>query len=381
MNENTFHKWYEPLEPHFNSIQDAMPSKKFAAIEAVLHLLLIISPEADPRKAYLLFAQYQLIGTAQCNAMDHLLQCARTTLGYYRSRKYWQDDLAEYCDARYTAIRAFSVTTDDDKASLSKAEPNYPHSYEKRCEEWGQFWESFGVRKPELPMAENGRFSYSYLASENGEREKVSVTLSKRHEKVQNATVFPTKIHWPTIKITIDELLECARQMQEMKPNDYCYQILQQNIIKEVHNGNVSVSQELNIEQVVNIVGMVGSGKSTLIKVLSFWAHLHQKQIVVVVDTVTEVLNLWQYLHEFGIQCSPLVGRGERLKYINQIEKSGETCLPLQLSKYLTNSCIIDGMDDSREESIVFGKEPCYSLKKAVIIYARISMCAQVQKC
>lgn len=357
-------KWYEPLEPYFNAIQDSMPSSRFAAIEAVLHLLLTIAPEADPRKAYLLFAQYQLIGTAQCNSMDHLLQCARNTLGYYRSRKYWQDDLSEYCGAKYAAIRAFLVTVDGDKASLSKEEPNYPHCYEMRSKEWGWFWQNTSERKQELPTAENGRFSYAFLGSENSEFEKVSVTLSKKRVKVQSTTVFPTETCRDPIKITIDELLSCAKQMQEIHPNDYCYQILQQNIIKEVHNSNVSVSQELNIKQVVNIVGMVGSGKSTLIKVLSFWAHLHQKQIVVVVDTVTEVLNLWQYLYELGVQCSPLIGRGERLKYINQIVKSGETCLPLQLSQYLTSSCIIDGMDDAREESIAFGKEPCYALKK-----------------
>lgn len=164
--------------------------------------------------------------------------------------------------------------------------------------------------------------------------------------------------------------------MREINPNDYCYHILQQNVIKEVDNGKVSLCQELNIDQVVNIVGMVGSGKSTLIKVLSFWAHVHQKQMIVVVDTVTEVLNLWQYLNRFGVQCSPLIGRGERLKYINQIVKPGETCLPEQLSQYLTNACVVDGVDEAREDSIVFGKEPCYSLKKG-----RNHLCPYFDKC
>ena len=37
-------KWYEPLEPYFNSIPDAMPRMRFATIEAVLHLLYINAP-------------------------------------------------------------------------------------------------------------------------------------------------------------------------------------------------------------------------------------------------------------------------------------------------------------------------------------------------
>ena len=146
-------KWYEPLEPHFNSISDAMPSMRFATIEAVLHLLYINAPEADPQKAYLLFAQYQLIGITQCSAMDHLLQNARHTFGYYRSRKYWQDDFSEYCDPKYSAIRAFSVTSDAGGLHLTKAETGYPYSYEKRCMEWNRFWNTAGEKKQELPVA------------------------------------------------------------------------------------------------------------------------------------------------------------------------------------------------------------------------------------
>ena len=369
-------KWYEPLEPHFNSIPDNVPSERFAAIEAVLHLLYINAPDADPQKAYLLFAQYQLIGITQCSTMDHLLQNARSTLGYYRSRKYWQDDFSKYCDSKYDAIRAFSITSDADGLHLSKAAPVYPYSYEKRCAEWERFWKVPSEKKQELPVAEDGKFSYIYQGNENGEAERVYVSFSKKQEKVLGLEQCPQREAKAPIRITVADLLECAKKMREINPNDYCYLILQQNVIKEVNNGKVSLCQELNIEQVVNIVGMVGSGKSTLIKVLSFWANLNQKRMVVVVDTVTEVINLWQYLAGFDVQCSPLIGRGERLKYINQIVKPGATCLSERLSQYLTNACVVDGMDDAREDSIVFGKEPCYSLKKG-----RNHLCPFFDKC
>lgn len=368
--------WYEPLEPHFNSIPDNVPSERFAAIEAVLHLLYINAPDADPQKAYLLFAQYQLIGITQCSTMDYLLQNARSTLGYYRSRKYWQDDFSKYCDSKYDAIRAFSITSDADGLHLSKAAPVFPYSYEKRCAEWERFWKVPSEKKQELPVAEDGKYSYIYQGNENAEAERVHVAFPKKQEKVLGLAQCLQREAKAPIRITVADLLECAKKMREINPNDYCYLILQQNVIKEVNNGKVSLCQELNIEQVVNIVGMVGSGKSTLIKVLSFWAHLNQKRMVVVVDTVTEVINLWQYLAGFDVQCSPLIGRGERLKYINQIAKPGATCLSEQLSRYLTSACVVDGMDDAREDSIVFGKEPCYSLKKG-----RNHLCPFFDKC
>ena len=73
--------WYAPLAAQFQGMDEPMPLARFAAIEAVLHLLALNAPAADPVKAYLLFAQYQLIGTTACTAMEHTLQQARHTLG------------------------------------------------------------------------------------------------------------------------------------------------------------------------------------------------------------------------------------------------------------------------------------------------------------
>lgn len=83
--------WYAPLAARFQGMEEPMPLARFAAIEAILHLLALNAPATDPAKAYLLFTQYQLIGTTACTAMEHTLQQARHTLGYYRSQKYWQD--------------------------------------------------------------------------------------------------------------------------------------------------------------------------------------------------------------------------------------------------------------------------------------------------
>ena len=132
--------WYAPLAAQFQTIEEPMPIARFAAIEAVLYLLALNAPDADPVKAYLLFTQYQLIGTTACTDMEHTLQRARYTLGYYRSQKYWQDDLRDYQDPRYDAVRAFSFEEIDGTISFSKAEGPYPYPYEDRQKEWARFW-------------------------------------------------------------------------------------------------------------------------------------------------------------------------------------------------------------------------------------------------
>ena len=42
--------WYAPLSAQFQTIEEAMPLSRFAAIEAVLHLLALNAPDSDPTK-------------------------------------------------------------------------------------------------------------------------------------------------------------------------------------------------------------------------------------------------------------------------------------------------------------------------------------------
>lgn len=365
MTKKDLNTWYLPLQAYYCRIENAMPIGRFASIEAVLHLLISHAEVPEPEKAYLLFSQYQLIGMSEGTADDHQLQAARYTLGCYRSRKYWQDDLDMYRSSLYEGLRAFTFEVEDGKTILKKNHAKFPYSYNDRLCEWERFWSESYNCKEEYPMAGEGSYFYYVNSKDDSDKsEKIKVTFSKSslHPSATNNTL-KKRAHEP-ITITISELLKCAKEMQEINASDYCYQILKSNIIKEVNNGKVFISENLTVEKVVNIVGMVGSGKSTLIKVLSYWAQKNNKKLVIVLDTVAEVFNLWKYLHKMNVTCSPLIGRNERLKYINQIAEPGKTCLPKEFSQYLTNTCLVDGMNDTENDSITYGKEPCFSLKQ-----------------
>lgn len=375
MKNNDRNTWYAPLASQFQLIEEAMPLSRFAAIEAVLYLLSLTAPDADPAKAYLLFTQYQLIGTTQCSNLEHTLQRARFKLGYYRSQKYWQDDLREYRKKRYDAVRAFSVQEVDEKRSFSKTIGPYPYPYEERAKEWVRFWPECveGLKTP--TYAETGTYRYQY-SLESGDSETVHVKLNSAG--VDTAWSIPVeKSCRPPITISIKELLSTAEKMAEICQGDPCFTILKANILKEVNGSTVQPCSELTIREVVNMVGMVGAGKSTLIKVLSVWFHQHGLRMAVVVDTVAETLSLQKYLSSLGVAASPLIGRSERMKYINQVSQPDEICLSASYSQYLTPACLIDGMDEQHDAAIVFGKEPCYSLKKGNQHY----LCPYFEQC
>jgi len=363
MKKNNQDVWYASLSAQFQMIDDAMPLSRFAAIEAVLYLLMLNAPNADPAKAYLLFTQYQLIGTTECTPMEHTLQRARHTLGYYRSQKYWQDDLRDYREQRYDAVRAFSLKEVDGILSFSKAEDTYPYPYEEREKEWKRFWPEHIDASSSPSYAGKGTYKYVYPNPESGETETVHVKFDNGYVSPALPPVSEKRCRKP-ILISLDELLAAAEEMSEICPGDPCYTILKTNILKQIVGTAVQSCTELTIREVVNIVGMVGAGKSTLIKVLAFWCYRNGYRAAIVVDTVAEVLNLQKYLSSLSVAASPLIGRNERLKYINQVTQPNETCLPPGFSQYLTPACLIDGMDAQHSGAISFGKEPCYSLKK-----------------
>ena len=211
--KNNKNVWYAPLLAQFQAIEDAMPLSRFAAIEAVLHLLTLTAPDVDPTKAYLLFTQYQLIGAKECTAMEHTLQQARNMLGYYRSQKYWQDDLRDYRAPRYNAVRAFSFQEIDGTVSFSKTEGTYPYPYAERQKEWGRFWPECFEDSRALSYAEAETYRYVYPNLENGEVETIQVKFDNNYvPSVQPTT--PEKGYRPPIVISSDELLNAAKEME-----------------------------------------------------------------------------------------------------------------------------------------------------------------------
>ena len=289
------HEWYKPLEPHF--CKEHMPLDRFAKTEAVLHLLSISDPDADPQKAYLLFARYYVIGTDQCTAIESQLERARSSLKYYRSKKYWQDDLRRYCHSDYNALRAFAIDASQDQWGFKRNQETYPYRYEERLSEWEILWNQPPSERENFPMAEKGSYFYSAPSkiAENEVRDRISVTF-QRTDTPQIPLRVLEKGARESIHVPIKELLDCAKEMKNRGLGDYYWDILSQNRLLAVENDKTVRTDALHIHHVTNLVGMVGSGKSTLMKILAFWANRHQRRIVIVVDTVAETFQLWRFL-------------------------------------------------------------------------------------
>lgn len=348
-----------------NYLSTSVNLDDFIKAEMTLALLEKCKPEGDPTKAYLLLHNYSLMGEVVCDETAFLLQKAHRLLHSCSSKMNWAKVLENYRNAQ-SEFCLYIFTEKIEKGSkVLKFARNTELAVEPdRADVYFEYIRKHKEEK-HFGYAKGGKYSYSI-------KDKTSSTVYSADVEIPDCTPQmpispPPKKTRKKISVSTDELLASAAEMAEKKPDDYCYSILKSNTLKAVTEGNVKSANRLEIDKITNLVGMVGSGKSTLMKVLSYHLAKADKKVVLVLDTVSSVLEMCSYLSQFGVSVSPVIGRSGREKYIDQVAKAHEKYLQNEYSKYLTAPCIIDGMAKNKSDKSsapMFGNEPCRSLMK-----------------
>lgn len=357
------------LETIKRSLRNYLPTSvnidDFIKAEMTLALLEKCKPEGDPTKAYLLLHNYSLLGEVVGDDTAFLFQKAHRLLHSCSSKMNWVKVLENYRNAQ----SEFCLYIFTEKIEKGSKVLKFARNTELAVEPDRAYVYFEYIRKHKedrhFGYAKGGKYSYSI-------KDKTSSTVYSADVKIPDRTPQmpvspPPKKTRKTISVSTDELLASAAEMAEKKPDDYCYSILKSNTLKAVTEGNVKSANRLEIDKITNLVGMVGSGKSTLMKVLSYHLAKADKKVVLVLDTVSSVLEMCYYLSQFGVSVSPVIGRSGREKYIDQVAKAQEKYLQNEYSKYLTAPCIIDGMAKNKSDKSsapMFGNEPCRSLMK-----------------
>lgn len=362
------------LETIKRSLRNYLPTSvnldDFIKAEMTLALLEKCKPEGDPTKAYLLLHNYSLLGEVVCDETAFLLQKAHRLLHSCSSKMNWAKVLENYRNAQ-SEFCLYIFTEKIEKGSkVLKFARNTELAVEPdRADVYFDYIRNHKEEK-HFGYAKGGEYSYSI-------KDKTSSTVYSADVEIPDCTPQmpispPPKKTRKKISVSTDELLASAAEMAEKKPDDYCYSILKSNTLKAVTEGNVKSANRLEIDKITNLVGMVGSGKSTLMKVLSYHLAKADKKVVLVLDTVSSVLEMCSYLSQFGVSVSPVIGRSGREKYIDQVAKAQEKYLQNEYSKYLTAPCIIDGMAKNKSDKSsapMFGNELCRSLMKNKMHY------------
>src|SRR5690606_37437410 len=80
-------------------------------------------------------------------------------------------------------------------------------------------------------------------------------------------------------------------------------------LIRDDTQGEFVPSEQLRVDRLMNLVGMVGAGKSTLRDILAFWAATETgRRITIVVGDVAETLAIVDQFDRLGVEAAPIVG-------------------------------------------------------------------------
>ena len=352
------------IESLKKTLRSYLPSEidlnDFIKTEMTLAVLEHLAPNEDAGQAYLLLHNYSLIGNITEKDETHFLQNAHICLRYCSSKQRWEQLLEMYREDVPEQLCFYKLSDElyDGKNILKLRRNEKATIASDRIDIYLEHIKRF---------SENHNTNYAKACKYQywiGNEDKPWAEVNIPEHKTKLPVIPDAKSEIPAIKITLSELLKSAKEMQEIYPDDYCYDALQSNTIRTVNNGHVVKAEELSINEVVNMVGMVGAGKSTLMKVLAYHLSKQNKKIVIVLDTVADTFHMYSYFRRLNMNVTPLIGRNEREKYIYQVAEQGEKFIKSEYSEYLTAPCIVGGMAQSDNKTVRYGKEPCKKLIK-----------------
>lgn len=156
----------------------------------------------------------------------------------------------------------------------------------------------------------------------------------------------------------------------------------------------LSDTQVITIKGMMNLIGMVSSGKTTLMTVLAVWAARNGYHITLVVGDVISALQKAQLFEKLGLESAPILGSSNRERHTNRLHRVVRTESPdtplIQAHKgfdWLSTSCSLG--DLTRPTNIVkLHERPCLNLQEVVVNAdeestkpSKVSACPIFTKC
>ena len=216
-----------------------------------------------------------------------------------------------------------------------------------------------------------------------------SVTFSEEElQKIPSAEGRPLRPARDPERLTVpwDELKETAEWMDGRDCGNWLRRL--ENMRIELHIGCESERPDLTLDGLFHLVGMVSSGKSTLMDIIAVWAARSQMRILLVVGDNVDVTTRVERFRNLGLTSVPLMGLGSRDRRREQIERivSAESMGEEPPWKdprlnWVSPICPIIGFGSSDLEDIPPGSEPCEDLYEKEDIKSTRRMCPLMPIC
>jgi len=137
-----------------------------------------------------------------------------------------------------------------------------------------------------------------------------------------------------------------------------------ENILKRVklevfnqESSELRPTTTLTLDGLTHLIGMVSSGKSTLMDVLAVWASRKGMRVTLIVGDVMNALNRARQFVRLGLNAAPILGRTNRERHTNRLHRvlaaENPSDSPLQHEhvgfRWLSTACPLDGLRDTSQ--------------------------------
>lgn len=372
--------WHRPVSRELQQVWNGLPAElegvkpaQLCQVELALRLLERLAPREPAEGAYTLLGGYpfaRAAGLARTAEHDAMLVVARHLLWTLRRRRSWQQALDWY--RRVPArLRAYDVPSDN-----TPVLPLTPTIAVGRVAVYDDALSRLPehVRKP-LPLAPTGRSGFT------DRRRATSVTIPE-------ALIFDAAVGHDLLQgrpgggepltITRAELLVTARWMDEReaavgveRPGDWESRLRGLRFAPRDHDGRgFSEHDELRLDGLLHLVGMVGAGKSTLMVLVAVWAVRRELRITMVVGDVAEQLRLCALLSDLELPAVPVLGPTTRETHVQRLHRrlasrGLDNLLDHDALGFddLSTACVIDALRGTEAiQPLRYADAPCATL-------------------
>ncbi len=360
------------LRKHLKGVDtaDSLGAKQICEVELGLYLLSQIAPAAPARTMWILLTGYEFpLPELQSlsKKQRRMWNIVRHILLHFKNSRHWEEMLERYrkvderlrlydVDGDYEQFtkRAISIEANREDVYSRVAQQPLPH-----------------VRR-KIRWAEAGS---TYLCVDKRKRSHVTIPAAmplplppQGHALSGKSSRIPLCIPW-------GELLATAQWMDEqLAQNGYprrgWYATMKRIRLRlsQDENSEFLAVESLQLAGTMHIVGMVSSGKSTLMDVLAVWAARNGYHITLVVGDVIAVFDRVQQFARFELKAAPILGASNRRRHLDRLHRvlaSGQSQHPLLLQHvgfdYTSTACLLDGLRNAAKpfelESV-----PCQTL-------------------
>jgi pPIWI RE three-gene island domain Z len=365
--------WYRPL---ITSLDRAWPEdaavrpSELCQVELGLSLLEEAAPceSAMALCAFMTGYPYLVATQPQAGARaERMVGTARHLLLQYKNRQDWERALEAYAGLP-ERLRGYDV---DPQAATCRRRP-----VSVAPDRWDVYAKALTRPAPysrkTLRVAEAGR----YRIATRKRAWTVDIPADLPLPPPPAGHGLTGRHHRAPFSVSWDELLETARWMDAeeeargLRASDWHSRLSRMRFdVPNQTDGHFARADTLSIDGMLHLVGMVSSGKSTLMDVLAVWAARHGLRVTIVVADVIGALRRVTAFRDLGLSAAPILGSSNRQRHIarlHRVAQAGSSVSPLAHADpafdYLSTACGLDALRRGAAQPFAPGEYPCRNL-------------------